>query len=148
MLPALDIDYHLFDLFPYSVTCLFAAMAQHVADCRTSTGTIKTLCTHRLAVCKLAAKELAAMRPVVAWFKRMFHSLDTRTRDKQQSSNKIDQSFANLLNIPQDSAFSHQMESLGGNGTGEPSALFADFLWEMPTQYTVDAPIDWLLDDH
>lgn len=124
-------------------------MAQHVADCRTSTGTIKTLCTHRLAVCRLAAKELAAMRPVAAWFKRMFHSLDTRTPDEQEQSKKtFDQSLANLLNIPQDSAFTNQTQPLGATGIGEPSALFADFLWDMPTQYTDDAPIDWLLDNY
>lgn len=89
------------------------------------------------------------MRPVAAWFKRMFHSLDTRTPEEQEASKKnIDQSLANLLNIPQDSAFTNHTQPLGATGTGEPSALFADFLWDMPTQYIDDAPIDWLLDNY
>lgn len=125
-------------------------MAQHVADRRSSTGTMRTICSHRLTICRLAAKELAQMRPVAAWFRRMFHSLDTRTPDDEDAANKapINSSLANLLNIPQDSSFANQNQPLGATGSGEPSALFADFFWGMPAEYPDDTAIDWLLNTY
>ena len=87
------------------------------------------------------------MRPVAAWFRRMFRSLDARNPDDEKSPTLAPTKAPDFFTVPYNEALREQAPFAGSIDAIPPSSMFSDLFWGLPSENPDDKAIDWLFDN-